>query len=292
MAAIVAGAPEAGSLFARAADLLDGTDPRTLARDAPQRATMNRVGQVLCCTHALAAWTLIAPKIPPGTIIAGYSIGDLAAWGCAGRLAPADVLELALARAELMDAYAGPDGGLAGIRGLGREQVGRLIGPRGLELAIVNGPDNVVVGGDRAALAELCEAAIANGAERAVVLDVRIPSHTSVLRPAACRFRERLDRVPLLDPPTSAPRLLSGLDGAPVGAGVEGLDKLARQIATTIDWAACLRTCRALKVTKLLELGPGHALSTIAKWSLVDVDVHRLEDFRTIAGLRSWIVRP
>ncbi|MFC7663543.1 hypothetical protein ACFQWF_13695 [Methylorubrum suomiense] len=72
-------------------------------------------------------------------------------------------------------------------------------------------------------------------------------------------------------------------------AAGRGLDKLARQIAQTIDWAACLDACREFGAERVIELGPGHALATMARAALPDARVHALEDFRTADGLLAWI---
>lgn len=292
MSAVLANAPEAEAVFAKAATLLDGRDPRSVMAEDPEFATTNRAGQVICCAQALAGWAVIASKLPTGTVVVGYSVGDLAAWGCAGRFAAGEVLDLASVRARLMDEEAGQGGGLAGVRGLGREQLDALIRPRGLEVAIVNAADSFVVGGDREELRRMCDEALERGAERAVVLSVSIPSHTSRLGGAARRFLACLRGVTTRPSPPREPRLMNGLDGSWVEDSEAGMSKLARQLAEPIDWAACLMVLRGAGVTRVLELGPGHALATMAKWTLPEAEVYAMDGFRTRAGLRSWLARP
>ena len=79
MFALTADRPEALAVFEAARPLL-GQDPRDLAR-AGEGLHGNRTGQILCCVAALAAWSVIAAGKPARAIVAGYSIGDLAAWG-------------------------------------------------------------------------------------------------------------------------------------------------------------------------------------------------------------------
>jgi [acyl-carrier-protein] S-malonyltransferase len=71
-----------------------------------------------------------------------------------------------------------------------------------------------------------------------------------------------------------------------------GLDKLAAQISHTLDWAACLDACGEYGATHVLELGPGHALATMAQAALPDARVHALDAFRSVEGVRAWIGRP
>jgi [acyl-carrier-protein] S-malonyltransferase len=68
-----------------------------------------------------------------------------------------------------------------------------------------------------------------------------------------------------------------------------GIDKLARQISTTIDWAACLESCRSAGAETALELGPGAALSHMASALFRDGRVRAVKEFRTLAGLRTWL---
>jgi [acyl-carrier-protein] S-malonyltransferase len=289
MFALTADRPEAQAVFEAARPLL-GADPRDIAR-AGEGLHGNRTGQILCCAAALAGWNVIAAGLPGRSIVAGYSIGDLAAWGVAGRFDTPTVLRLAAARAEAMDAASGEGYGLAGIRGLRIDSLDGLIRRHEGHLAIRNAADSFVVGGKRDALDALCRDALAHGAQRAVPLSVATPSHTPLLAAASERFRAILAEVELHRPPPSAPRLLSGLDGAPVFRPEAGLDKLAAQISRTLDWAACLEACGESGATHLLEMGPGHALATMAQAALPATRVHALDAFRSVEGVREWMGR-
>ena len=280
--------PDAAPIFAAAERVL-GHDPREFVRSPGADLHGNRTGQILCCVAALAGWTIVEAARPARVIVAGYSIGDLAAWGCAGRFDAEVILRLAAIRAEAMDAASGEGFALAGIRGLRLPEIETMAGRHGCHLAIRNAADSAVVGGPRSALEEVCSAARAAGAQRAVVLSVRTPSHTPLLRDASRRFEEALAAEHPRRPPAGAPRLISGLDGAAVFEVQAGLSKLARQISETIDWAACLVACWEYGCETVLELGPGHALATMAREAIPGARVHALEEFRSASGAAEWI---
>ena len=287
---LMADHPAAQDIFAAATPLL-GADPRDFARTGGPALHGNRTGQILCCVAGLTAWSVLRERYPGRVVLAGYSIGDLAAWGCAGRFSPASILHLAAARAEAMDEASGPGYGLAGLRGLSRARVTALVEEHSCHLAILNAADSVVAGGAVADLESLCARALASGAARAVVLPVHTPSHTPLLAAASARFRAELARAEMLPPSRLGPslRLLSGLDGAPVFDAAKGLDKLASAISQTIDWAACLEGIREAGARAVLELGPGHALATMARDAMPDAAVHAVADFRSLSGLTDWL---
>jgi hypothetical protein len=91
--------------------------------------------------------------------------------------------------------------------------------------------------------------------------------------------------------PGAGYRLLSGIDGDTVYDLETGIDKLADQISTTIDWAACLESCRAAGAVAALELGPGTTLSHMASALFPDGRARAVQEFRTLAGLRTWLQR-
>jgi [acyl-carrier-protein] S-malonyltransferase len=287
---LVADCPEAEPVFAAAAAVL-GRDPRSFVKEAaPADLFSDFSGQILCCTQALAAWAALGTARPARTVIAGYSIGELAAWGCAGALNELSTLRLAQRRAAVMDAAAPSRSGLAAITGLRRRILEPILTRHALAIAIVNDVDSFTVGGSRTALQAACEEAAVRGAKRTVTLPVTVPSHTPLLSRATEQFRVTLrEASPLL--PRAGYRLLSGIDGDTVANIETGIDKLARQISTTINWAACLESCRSAGAVAALELGPGTTLSRMASALFPEGRARAVEEFRSLAGLRTWLQR-
>jgi [acyl-carrier-protein] S-malonyltransferase len=287
---VLAGSAKGEPVFAAAGKYL-GKDPRDFVREAPSDILFNdRVGQVLCCTQALAVWGALGDARPARAVIVGYSIGELAAWGCAGALDGQATLRLAQRRATIMDAVAPSDGGLAGIVGLHRGELDRLLKKHDLDIAIINDLDSFVVGGHGAALDACCRDALASGARRAVRIRVTVPSHTKLMAPAVEPFRSALRKAAPRQPNHNY-RLLSGIDGDTVRDLDTGCDKLARQLCTPVNWAACLEGCREAGAELALELGPGTALSRMAAALFPPNLVRSVDEFSTLIGLRRWLSR-
>jgi malonate decarboxylase alpha subunit len=129
------------------------------------------------------------------------------------------------------------------------------------------------------------------GAARAVRLAVNVASHTPRLAAASSEFRKILDQTPTKLAPDSNVRLFSGIDGSPVVNISAGLNKLAKQISHTVQWAHCLEGCVEAGASVFFELGPGRALNEMAAGAYPDISARSLEDFRTLQGARAWLAR-
>src|SRR4029077_20609159 len=113
-----------------------GQDPRRFVREAaPADLFSDRSGQILCCTQALAARAALGTAWPARAVIAGYSIGELAAWGCAGAVDGPGLLRLAPRRAAVMDGPAPSDAGLAAIAALRRPTLEPILARHAVSIA-------------------------------------------------------------------------------------------------------------------------------------------------------------
>ncbi len=279
-------------LFATATMLLNGIDPRVMVRQtADSRIFENRSAQILCTLQSLAAMTALQTSIPQRSVFAGYSVGEIAAWGAAGIFRHIDTLKLAARRAEMMSEASAPGDGLVFIRGLAYDALSRFCEEHGGDIAIINPDDAFVVGGGHAFLSAIMRTAGEAHATRIVRLPVEVASHTPLLSEVSARFRGILGGLPKAFPPTAGARLLSGIDGTGVSQLDRGLDKLAAQISHTVRWADNLRGCVESGATAFLELGPGQALAEMAAKSYPDIPSRSLNEFRTLDGVRAWIAK-
>jgi [acyl-carrier-protein] S-malonyltransferase len=281
--ALAAGA--GGAVIGAAAGLL-GEDPVALARSGVPRLFENRVAQPLVCAATLAAWEALRTRLPAPRLVAGYSVGELAAYGCAGALDPGEVVALAARRAAAMDAATPGPSGLLAARGLPLARLEALASASGAEVAIVNGPDHAVLGGLEPALAAAASALGAAGATTLQRLAVKVPAHTSLLAAAVAPFAAALRGSGLRDPPVP---VLSGASGAPLRLRADAVLALSTQLARRLEWARCLQAAAELGCSVLLELGPGSALARMAAELLPGVAVRSVADFRGADGVVSWV---
>jgi [acyl-carrier-protein] S-malonyltransferase len=283
MFGILAGCAEAlpvWDMFARET----GCDPLVLTAEAMQ---INAIAQPLVCAFQLAVWAAIGDRLPPVGALAGYSVGELAAYGCAGALSPQNVVALAHRRAVLMDEAFPGGGAMLALRGLDRAALRALCARHGVEIAIINDDDRIVIGGAPEGVAA-CGAEAQRLGAKATPLAIHIPSHTSLMRPALAPFRLALERAEWKRP--SAP-VLAGISGAAVFAPAPARDALTAQLASTIDWAACLDGLRERGCTILLELGPGAGLARMARDRAPQIPARSVSEFHSLEGVCDWVAR-
>ncbi|WP_122975317.1 acyltransferase domain-containing protein, partial [Xanthomonas citri] len=129
----------------------------------------------LVCAGTLAHWQALCAQLPTPLLVLGYSVGELAAHAVAGSMSIDTCLQLAATRARLMDAASPQQAGLMAVIGVPLRALETLCQTHGAALAIINGDDHAVLGGPRAALQALGEAASAQGA-RVTLLPVGVPA--------------------------------------------------------------------------------------------------------------------
>lgn len=287
---LVAEQPLAGPIFAETGALL-GRDPRDLVRSGDHEAILsNRTSQILSVCAALATHACLAEVLPTEVAVAGYSVGEMAAWAIAGAWTAETSLRLTDRRARAMDAADGGAGGLGYVRGLARPAVEALARGHGCAIAIVNPERLFVVGGKREDVAALCRAAEASGG-KAAPLEVRVSSHTPRLAAAVTPFQAALESSHPANP-ASGRLLFVGGRGTRIYQTAGAIADLAAQVARPLDWAAALEALGEAGVDRLLDLGPGHALADMARTALPQTRSYAAEAFHSLEGLRAWLAAP
>ena len=137
------------------------------------------------------AWENLGGKKP--NYLAGHSLAEYTALVISGALAFSDALNLVSYRAKIMQQCV-PEGvgGMAAIVGLDDDEVRAICveimsscDGMSLEPANFNSPSQVVIAGHKNAVQYAMELSKAKGAKLSILLPMSIPSHCSLMRPAA-----------------------------------------------------------------------------------------------------------
>jgi [acyl-carrier-protein] S-malonyltransferase len=214
------------------------------------------------------AWTSLEGGKP--AFLAGHSLGEYTALVAAEALSFADALSLVRFRAQVMQ-QAVPEGvgGMAAILGLDDEIIEAICHDitnqdkgESLEPANFNSPGQVVIAGHKNAILQGIEMAKSKGAKRAIMLPMSIPSHCSLMRPAAESMQQQLEHVMLHSPKIP---ILHNADVKP-HSDTTGIKKiLVQQLISPVRWVDTIRAFAAAGITHIVECGPGKVLAGLNK---------------------------
>ncbi|GII54884.1 ACP S-malonyltransferase [Planotetraspora thailandica] len=222
------------------------------------------VAQPLLVAAALATYDVLG--VTPD-IVAGHSVGELAAAAIAGVLTHEEALGLVRERGLAMaKAAAVTETGMTAVLGGDEGEVLAAIAAHGLTPANINGAGQIVAGGTL----EQLEAFRAERPAKARLIPLSVAGafHTVHMAPAVEQLRQAAAGIKPGDP---AVKLLSNSDGALVSTGAEFVDRLVRQVANPVRWDACMTTMAAEGVTAMIELLPGGTLTGLARRGLSGV---------------------
>jgi [acyl-carrier-protein] S-malonyltransferase len=270
--------PVVGLTLAEASDAL-GEDLGKLIREGPKEAlALTTNTQPVMLVAAVAAYRVwmsevgVAPQA-----VAGHSLGEYSALVAAGALTLTQAVPLVRFRAAAMqEAVPVGVGAMAAILGMdaakviaGCAEVTRALRELGssnadeiVEAVNFNDPSQTVIAGSKAAVEKACEVLKANGAKRALPLPVSAPFHSSLMKPAADKLRERLEATEFATPQIA---LINNIDVALESDADKIRDALYRQAFGPVRWVECMQALKTRGMSTVVECGPGKVLAGLVK---------------------------
>ncbi len=266
--------PAVGETLREASDAL-GEDLGKLIAEGPKEAlgltTNTQPVMLVAGVAAYRAWMAETGAAP--AVVAGHSLGEYSALVASGVLSLAQAAPLVRFRAQAMqDAVPVGVGAMAAILGMeasrvieGCAEALRSFGPGSAEVVEAvnfNDPMQTVIAGSKAAVEKACEVLKANGAKRALPLPVSAPFHSSLMKPAADKLKEKLAAtvfaVPLI-PVVNNIEVAVETDADRIRAA------LYAQAFGPVRWVECVLAIKARGIPTVVECGPGKVLAGMVK---------------------------
>lgn len=272
-----------------------GSDIAALIRGGPkEQLDLTTNTQPVMLTAGIAcyrAWRAEGGAAPG--LVAGHSLGEYTALVAAGALTLADTLPLVRFRALAMqEAVPAGTGAMAAILGMdasavrdGCAQVAKATGEV-VEAVNFNDPKQTVIAGSKAGVEKACEALKAAGAKRALPLPVSAPFHSSLMKPAAERLRERLSSTPIAAPQIP---VINNIDVKVNDDPAAIREALYRQAFGPVRWAEAVLAMRARGVTHIVECGPGKVLAGMVKRIDAEAQSGALFDPASLAEVKGML---
>jgi len=254
--------------FAQASEVL-GYDLWDLVQNGTtEDLSQTHITQPALLTTSVALWRIASVKesFKP-SLVAGHSLGEYSALVCAGVIKFEDAIALVELRGQLMQ-QAVPQGigAMAAVIGLDNDATIAACA-KAAEDEIVsavnfNSPGQVVIAGNKAAVARASELCIEAGARRVMPLPVSVPSHCSLMKPAADELKIALEQVTFNIPVI---KVINNVDVASPTDADSIKDALIRQLYMPVRWTEVIEAMAKEDITTLYEFGPGKVLTGLVK---------------------------
>ncbi len=294
--------PVVAQTVQEASDAL-GQDIGLLIKEGPKEdlalTTNTQPVMLVAGVAAYRVWMAEVGTAP--AFVAGHSLGEYAALVASGALTLTQAAPLVRFRAQAMqDAVPVGTGAMAAILGLDAIKIvaacARISGATAqydlqendvVEAVNFNDPMQTVIAGSKAAVDKACDVLKAEGAKRALLLQVSAPFHSSLMKPAAEKLKEKLAETSFA--PSQIP-LINNIDVA-VETDVERIrDALYRQAFGAVRWVECVQAIKARGVSHIIECGPGKVLAGLVKRIDADLTGAPLFDPACLAQVKEILI--
>tara|TARA_B100001113_G_scaffold173522_1_gene142134 strand:- start:104 stop:1051 length:948 start_codon:yes stop_codon:yes gene_type:complete len=201
------------------------------------------------------------------TYMAGHSLGEYSALVCSGAIDFSDAISLVKTRAELMqNAVPDGEGAMAAIIGLEDKKVIELCdqhkGNYVVDAVNFNAPGQVVIAGEKKGIDKIIENAKDFGAKRALLLNVSVPSHCSLMDSVASELKEKLNSIKINE--TKIP-VINNLEASVYKSTLHILDGLSNQVRKPVKWTQTIQYLIKQNINIHIEFGPGGVLTGLNK---------------------------
>jgi len=257
--------------FQEASDALDYDLWHLVQNASEEELNKTHITQPAMLAGGVAVWRVWQSLVKTQPVaMAGHSLGEYSALVATGSLLLSDAVPLVADRGRFMqEAVPAGEGAMAAILGLDDDKVGEVCA-EAVETVVgevvtavnYNSPGQVVIAGNVAAVNRAMELAKEAGAKRALPLPVSVPSHCSLMMPAAERLAEQLANIKI-QPPLIP--VFNNVDVQAENTADAIRDALKRQLFSPVRWVGIIQAFAVQGVKQVVECGPGKVLAGLNK---------------------------
>lgn len=142
-----------------------------------------------------------------------------------------------------------------------------------------NTPQQIVIGGEAAAVDQAVTLLKEQGVKRMIPLNVSGPFHTALLQPASDKLAKELQQIDFQEPKIP---VISNTT-AEIMPADEIRELLTQQVMKAVRFADSIETMKQLGVGRIIEVGPGKTLTGFIRKIDKEISTGRVEDSATLA---------
>ena len=270
----------AKAVFETAEQIRPGTMQQCFEGALEEISITKNTQPCLFCVDLAAAEALREAGIEPD-MVAGFSLGEVAAVTFAGIFTQAEGFSLVTKRGEAMQAAAEKvDSAMAAVLKLANEKVEELCRMHpGVFPVNYNCPGQLVVAGLKSSLGDFLSDVAANGG-RAVPLNVSGGFHSPFMESASIRLAQVLSGMDVKAPQMP---VYANYTAEPYGENDAKL-LLEKQVSNPVRWQQTVERMIEAGVDTFVEVGAGKTLCGLIKKTNRTVKVYNVEDADTLAA--------
>tara|TARA_B100001750_G_scaffold237267_1_gene242161 strand:+ start:750 stop:1724 length:975 start_codon:yes stop_codon:yes gene_type:complete len=196
-------------------------------------------------------------------VLAGHSLGEYTAMVVAEVMGFEEGVRLVRERGQLMQqASVDTEGSMAAIIGLSQTVLQSICEDLNVQLANINSENQIVISGERTAVAKAVEKAKNNGARKSVPLNVFGAFHSHLMATAQSGLDYAVNAIDIKSPKIP---IVANITAGKLSTAVEIREELSKQLCSCVQWKDSVKTIIDMGVSTFLEFGPGRVLSGLVK---------------------------
>lgn len=274
--------PECKDLFDRASAVM-GFDLARLCAEGPiEEITKSDNCQPAVFVTSAACFVALKKLVPELVVsgTAGLSLGEWTALYAAGALSFEDTVKVLKARGKFMqEACEERQGGMVSVMGLPMAELEKICAATGVQIANLNSPEQTVLSGEKAKIAEADKMAQAAGAKKTVVLPVAGAFHSALMASAAGKLEQVLAGVTF---GAAQVPVVSNVTGQPHGDQAAVKQAMVKQVTSSVQWVGGIEWFKRNGIVDYVECGPGKVLAGLIKRIDKEASVCSVQDVATL----------
>ena len=196
-------------------------------------------------------------------VLAGHSLGEYTAMVVAEVMGFEEGIRLVRERGQLMQqASIDTQGSMAAIIGLSQTTIEGICEDLDVQLANINSENQIVISGERKAVAKAVEKAKNSGARKSVPLNVFGAFHSHLMATAQSGLDRAVNAIDIKNPKIP---IVANITAGKLSTAAEIKEELSRQLCSCVQWKDSVKTIIDMGVSTFLEFGPGRVLSGLVK---------------------------
>ncbi len=260
--------PEVKETFDQGSDILQLNLWDLVINGPEQELNRTENTQPIMLCACIAVWKIWKNRFTSAPMcMAGHSFGEYTALVCADGIDFETALPLAKYRGQVMQqAVPEGQGAMAAVLGIENSQLKEICENAAQDQVVqavnYNAPGQTVIAGNKEAVDRAVELAKSAGAKRALILPLSVPSHSSLMQPAANQLKDYLSDIELRTPKTA---VIQNVDVKAYTDEKQIKDALYRQLFNPVRWVETIQHIISNGVNTFVELGPGKVLAGLNK---------------------------